>query len=389
MTRPLPHLFFLALPFFLLALSSGAQLLTFDLESPGDERVLISESIVLDGTPYVSLPLLMEQAGGAYNLLPTRVRVDYKSATAWLRVDDVLVHALSIFSLGNPIRRHEEDAAIAAADVAPFFLKAFRTTVSLREVVAEEPLPGEEEAGNLLSEPEDVAIGIPLSSVGPVEVIVIDPGHGGYDQGLEGVAGYAEKTLCLDVALRLKVILEESLTQEIVLTRSDDIGLPVSDRLMVANNSGGDLLISIHAGGMIAPRTSGVALYYKPAIKTGQSGLFARRRTPGGNIGQSSRTLAHAIASSLTNSTAAALRGVLEAPARLLRDSTMPSVMVEVGCLTNPTEEGQLQTEAYRARVAEGIAQGVLAYLAPPGRVIEAADRIEGDRLNAAFAGRN
>ncbi|MCH7475948.1 MAG: N-acetylmuramoyl-L-alanine amidase, partial [Gemmatimonadetes bacterium] len=50
---------------------------------------------------------------------------------------------------------------------------------------------------------------------------MIDPGHGGYDQGLVGMAGYQEKVLCLDVALRLKTLLEKALTQSIVLTRTE------------------------------------------------------------------------------------------------------------------------------------------------------------------------
>ena len=63
--------------------------------------------------------------------------------------------------------------------------------------------------------------------------------------------------------------------------------------------------------------------------------------------------------------------------------------MVEVGCLTNAAEEGQLQTEAYRARVAEGIAQGILTYLKAPGRMSDAAGRTEVDRLDAPIVGRN
>ncbi len=375
---PIPRIarpFLLVLLLSLPASHSHAQAITFHIDTGDELKVVSFEAIDIEGTRYISLPLLMVELGGSYNLLPTRVRVDYGGTIAWLRVDDIRVNALSIFSLAHPIRKLENDTLIAAADVKPFFLKAFRTKVTeppqAPPEISETPAApeAEEETGDL----QTISIPPPVE---PLRVIVIDPGHGGYDQGLVGITGYQEKVLCLDVALRLKALLEKTLTQTIVLTRTEDAGISVRDRARLAGESEGDLLISIHAGATRTPGTSGIAVYHRPL-----SGLTARRglRSPTADLlyggTDPSRALGRSIAGALTTTTSAPLRGVHAAPARLLQQAAMPSVMIEVGCLTNPNEEALMQTPEYREQTAQGIADGVLAYLksrGAPGRTSEA-----------------
>ena len=77
--------------------------------------------------------------------------------------------------------------------------------------------------------------------------IVIDPGHGGHDTGTVGPSGLEEKELVLDVALRLKKLVEEKLNGEVILTRTDDTFVPLEERTSLANESQADLFISIHA----------------------------------------------------------------------------------------------------------------------------------------------
>lgn len=345
-----------------------AQFITFATGTDEARRSVELEPIQIDTTQYVSLPQLVEELGGAYNLLPTRVRVDYNGTTAWLTVDDVRVHALSIFSLTYPIRKHGNDTVIAVDDVPSFFLKAFRSRMRISEATQAEgaaapevpPEPGLEEDAPT---PDSVSIG-PTAS--PLSVIVIDPGHGGYDIGLEGVGGYQEKVLCLDVSLRLKAVLDEVLTQTILLTRTEDVGLTSGERTRWAAESRGDLLISIHAGGTMTPRTAGIAVYYRPSTRLGLSPLassFSRTTSWDSQSSGPSRALAQSIAGALANTTSAILRGVHAAPARLLENATMPSVMVEVGCLTNGMEETLMQTAEYRDLIARGIADGVIAYM--------------------------
>lgn len=352
----------------LFAVPVQAQFITFAIGADGTGRSVDLEPIQFDTTRYVSLPQLVEELGGAYNLLPTRVRVDYNGTTAWLTVDDVRVHALSIFSLLYPVRSHESDTVIAVDDVPSFFLKAFRSRIKVSEPT---PVEGAAPPDALpdLSLEEDV-LSPDLVSVGPaplpLSVIVIDPGHGGYDTGLEGVGGYQEKVLCLDVSLRLKALLDAALTQTIVLTRTEDVGLASDERARFAAENRGDLLISIHAGGAMTPRTTGIAVYHPSTSRLGLSPLgasFSRTTRRESVSGESSRALAQSIAGALANTTSAVLRGVHAAPARLLKSVAMPAVMVEVGCLTNGLEETLMQTTEYRELIARGIADGVLAYM--------------------------
>jgi N-acetylmuramoyl-L-alanine amidase len=286
----------------------------------------------------------------------------------------------------HPIRKLDNDTLIAAGDVTPFFLKAFRARITVSA-----PLQAPLEAPETPSAPESEgegdsqAISIrPFTE--PLSVIVIDPGHGGYDQGLVGIAGYQEKVLCLDVALRLKTLLEKTLTQTIVLTRTEDIGISIEDRARLASESEGDLLISIHAGATMTPGTSGIAIYYRPPRSLiARRGLFSRSAGFPDDDAHASRALGDSIAGALTTTTSAALRGVHSAPARLLQQAVMPSIMIEVGCLTNLNEEALMKTPEYREQIAQGIADGVLAYLKTPGassRSSEARAAVT-DRFNA------
>ncbi len=357
-----------------------AQLTTLTVGQGVDQRRVALEPTELDDRAYVSLPVLMEEIGGAYNLLPTRVRVDYNATTAWLNVDDVRVHALSIFSLAFPVRKFEEDVYIALEDVGPFFLKAFRaklivTGPALRDDVLPET-PGEVEPS--VPDPPVQGSEPALPVARPIDVIIIDAGHGGYDSGLVGIGGYQEKVLCLDIAVRLKAILEDTTGQTIVLTRNDDFGLSTQDRVMVSKENEGELLITVHAAGAITPKTSGIAVFYhplsSPVVPVLNSSL-SPLAPPGDalEIGQSSRSLARSIASALFNSTSTRIRGVHEAPLRLLQRAAIPSVMVEVGHLTNSAEEALLQTQDYRDRIARGIAAGLLSYLNATGANLPAA----------------
>ena len=92
--------------------------------------------------------------------------------------------------------------------------------------------------------------------------IVIDPGHGGHDQGTEGAKGLLEKDLVLDVSLRLGGIIEEKLGAEVVYTRADDTFIPLEGRTALANEKKADLFLSVHANSSPVPRIAGVETYY-------------------------------------------------------------------------------------------------------------------------------
>src|SRR3569832_962531 len=93
--------------------------------------------------------------------------------------------------------------------------------------------------------------------------VVIDPGHGGHDQGTESAKGLREKDLVLDIAKRVGALIEEHLGAEVIYTRSDDTFIPLEARTALANDNKADLFLSIHANSSPLTRIAGVETYYR------------------------------------------------------------------------------------------------------------------------------
>lgn len=359
---------------------ASAALTSFSADIDGEPRVATLEVIPLQGVSYVSLARLIEQFGGGYNLLPTRMKVDFRGASAWVGINDNRVNALNIFSLRHPILRHQGDVLIAADDVPLFLNKAFRVRIETRkhrepprsisirrgrssafnEPVARRGRPGEPATG-----PEP-----PRARPPAIDVIVIDAGHGGYDTGLEGRGGLLEKDLTLAVALEIEAILTDRLSQRIVLTRNEDIGLTTEQRALLAANSQGKLLLSIHGGGLFSSAANGGAIFHALPKQRDPSSRFLTRATAGpADYSDQNTELARAIGHAFVKETSATLRGIQAAPCRLLERVAMPGLLIEIGCLTNPSEEALLEMDSYRAKIASGIAKGLIAYLESLGAV--------------------
>ena len=204
-------------------------------------------------------------------------------------------------------------------------------------------------------------------------IIAIDPGHGGNDLGATGADGRNEKT----IVLRLAQILATELKREyrVILTRTDDVRIPLEARTALANHNKADLLISIHTGGSSVHATSGFFIYHYQAaddspaepsattLKQGQAGsvpvLWERvqnRHLP------NSRVLARLINKSLSESGIVQGSRVQEAPLLLLQGADMPAVLIEIGYLTNPTEEKKLDDQRYLIDLAVEISRGIEAY---------------------------
>lgn len=219
------------------------------------------------------------------------------------------------------------------------------------------------------------ALGLKLTRV------VLDPGHGGHDTGTIGPTGLAEKDLVLDVARRLGALIEERLGAEVVYTRTDDTFVPLEQRTAIANQSKADLFLSIHANA--GPRSAtGVETYFL-SLTTSREALEVAARenaTSEKTIHEledlvrkialqdkvdESREFATAIQSALQATLASAGsrdRGVRKAPFLVLVGAAMPSVLAEIGFLSNPREERLLKRPAHRQRIAEALFQGVSNY---------------------------
>jgi N-acetylmuramoyl-L-alanine amidase len=216
--------------------------------------------------------------------------------------------------------------------------------------------------------------------------IVIDPGHGGSDTGAKGPHGLLEKDLCLDVALRLGQMIEESIHgAEVVYTRRDDSYVPLEERTAIANGAGADLFISIHANSSDSREVRGVETYYlslatsreakELAIRENaltQSSLhdlpdLVQKITRNEKIAES-RLLALEIQDTLTQrlqlvSRREKNRGVKQAPFIVLAGANMPAVLSEISFVSNANDESLLLESGQRQRIAEGLYRGIAVYL--------------------------
>ncbi len=221
------------------------------------------------------------------------------------------------------------------------------------------------------------------------KVVVIDAGHGGHDPGAIGPRGLKEKDVTLDIALRLKRILEKRYNLDVHLTRKGDEYLDLSERTKIANRKEADLFVSIHNNASRKRRTRGIETYLLnwtndvEAMKVAarENAISVERmkmaRSELGMILASlerenkrdeSLKLAHFIQGALSRRLSARYRGmedlgVKQALFYVLLGAKMPSVLVEVGFISNPREERLLRTGRFRESAAEAIASGIYRYI--------------------------
>lgn len=168
-------------------------------------------------------------------------------------------------------------------------------------------------------------------------VVVIDAGHGGFDRG--GIPGQriAEKTMTLDVALRLQKILQDA-GYRVVMTRESDVFVPLGTRVAIANSYPNGILVCIHFNAARRSGASGIETYF---------------------YSRDSLALASAIHYNVAGGAPSSNRGVRRRGYFVLRRTRIPAVLVELGFLTNPTEARYVQNSSYRQKLAEEIARGV------------------------------
>jgi N-acetylmuramoyl-L-alanine amidase len=223
-----------------------------------------------------------------------------------------------------------------------------------------------------------------------VQRIVIDPGHGGRHPGCIGKGGLQEKHVVLDVSQRLKKLLESKTDLDVILTRESDIYLPLENRPVIANQQQGDLFISVHANANRSKRVSGVQSFYlnfstDPSVletaakenatstKNISEMMDIIRKIARNTKIEESKEFALKIHKSLVKCLSQKYSkvkdmGVRGAPLWVLIGGKMPSVLIEVSYLSNPTEESRLKTPQYRQLVAQGIYEGILEYIRSLGK---------------------
>ena len=279
--------------------------------------------------------------------------------------------ALAAIAAPAPLKasKPEEPAKSASADAVPAAPSAPETKTPAETKVI---IPAKAPAAGTRSLVR--SLGLKLNRV------VIDAGHGGHDTGTIGPTGYTEKELVLDVATRLKMLVETELGAEVVMTRSDDSFVPLETRTAIANEQQADLFISIHANSSRVRTVRGVETYFLNFTSSREALETASRENAASDRSihelqdlvkrimlrdkvDESRELAqqveHALAARKGSGTD---RGVKQAPFIVLIGANMPSILTEISFISNPQEEKQIKTPAYRQAIAESLFDGVRSY---------------------------
>jgi N-acetylmuramoyl-L-alanine amidase len=223
-----------------------------------------------------------------------------------------------------------------------------------------------------------------------IKTIAIDAGHGGHDPGAIGKSGLKEKTITLDIAQRLAVLVKERLGCTVVMTRDKDVFIPLEQRPFIAKSKGADLFVSIHVNANRKRQARGIETYIQGLRASDRDAMATAARenaTTSKTLGElddeltrilkglrmesndeDSIHLAHAIQGSLVNAVRPVQshvvnHGVKRAFFYVLINTGMPSILAEVGFISNPEEERMLRTNAYRQNIAEALYQGVKKYV--------------------------
>ena len=203
----------------------------------------------------------------------------------------------------------------------------------------------------------------------PVRRIVLDPGHGGKDTGkINGPYKYTEKAATLDTAARLKILLEKQ-GFEVVFTRTKDVFVDLDDRPALAANAKADLFISLHynAGPAGDSSSDGIETYcLTPAGQKSTNAGKAKSTTgvePGNRFDTANMALGWGIQRRLVKSTGADDRGVRRARFAVLRTLTCPGVLIEGGFMSSRKEGALIADAAYRQKIAEAVAAGIVDYV--------------------------
>ncbi len=235
-------------------------------------------------------------------------------------------------------------------------------------------------------------------------VVLIDAGHGGRDPGTLGLGGTREKDITLSIARQLADRLQRERGIEVHLTRDADTLIALADRPRVLQLRGKqtppDLFISVHANSM--PRrpnsTHGFESYFLAIARTDEALQVALRENASAELEegregssddpllfmlsdlqstanlQESRLFATTVNRCMAQSVSAPDLGVKQGPFKVLVGATMPAVLVEVGYLSNRSEERRLRSSSYQAKIADALADAVVNYLADYGRRVWTSD---------------
>jgi len=221
-----------------------------------------------------------------------------------------------------------------------------------------------------------------------IDTIVLDAGHGGKDPGTVGKSGTKEKNIVLDIVKRVGNLLTKNTNVKVVYTRDEDVFIPLWERTNIANDKNGKIFISVHANANRNRGAHGFETYLLRPGKTedaievaalenaaiqyekNNNGKYSDITLEGqilATMAQSmfmkeSENLAALIQTEIDKESTFQNRGVKQAGFYVLVGASMPNVLIEVGFLSNPSEEKKLRTPQYRQKIAEGIYRAIVEF---------------------------
>jgi N-acetylmuramoyl-L-alanine amidase len=221
----------------------------------------------------------------------------------------------------------------------------------------------------------------------PGPIVMLDPGHGGKDPGAIGVSGTYEKSVSLETALVLKQLLEADGAYRVVLTRSHDRFVPLEERVARAQNAGAALFVSMHADALSDHKVRGASIYTNATDASDpQTAALARRENSAdrfakphrqGDALEVERVIANLVRQDTQNRSALVSRTLVSSldddlpmlsnPERhagfvVLQSASIPSVLVEMGFMSNPRDEAALRKASHRLVVAHAMRRAVDLY---------------------------
>ena len=229
-----------------------------------------------------------------------------------------------------------------------------------------------------------------------LNTVVLDPGHGGKDPGALGKYGTKEKDIVLDISKRLGRLLERKAGIKVIYTRDEDVFVPLMDRTKIANESNGKIFLSIHANAhsnrniqgfetfLLSPGKNDdaieVASRENSVIKleervsqyenlTGENLIMATMAQA--SFMKESEDLAAKIQIELGKNLKTPNRGVKQAGFLVLIGASMPNVLIEVGFISNPSEEKMLKQNSYKEKIAQAIFEGIKQFKYSREKILE------------------
>jgi N-acetylmuramoyl-L-alanine amidase len=220
----------------------------------------------------------------------------------------------------------------------------------------------------------------------PIETICIDPGHGGEDLGAIGRSKLQEKSVTLQISLKLKQLIESRTGLRVIMTRDKDSEVSLNTRASIANNQRAQMFISIHANSSFRKSAYGSETFFVSLQATDQESLELAQKEnqnmedPGESIKndelkmilwnmaqtehiRESSKLAEYIQNELNELLGTRNRGVKQAPFRVLMRTAMPAVLIETAFISNASEERKLQSEEFLDKIAFAIYNGVSKFI--------------------------